>query len=170
VKSILSKGWFLLIGALVLVVAAHVKKDRGSNPMIPIGKPSMSRFLVSSETEVAKLVLLFTFDDCPLCLHEAQFWGDVSVNYEGYLDTIIVCRPSEEGTAKDFMAEYGLIGTVRTDLFRHLVDFLGEHDIDVQTPMKLIVNPDSDLVAIEYGNKDPDVQESFAERVEQLLF
>jgi len=54
-------------------------------------------------------------------------------------------------------------------LYDALTDRLHESGIDVITPMKIMVNPAHEIIAIEYGNKDTDIHADFPDRIDRFF-
>jgi len=115
-----------------------------------------------------RIVFVFSLDDCPLCLFEAQYWG-AAMNEFGDQVFGLAVVPEKTQEIYDFGQEYGLSIKTKSDVWLQLSDFLSEHDIKFSTPMKIFIDKTNHIRVIEYGTKDMNRHPEFIDRALEYI-
>ncbi len=115
------------------------------------------------------LLILFKLDDCPLCLFEAEYWGQFT-SKNNHVKIIGISNAGNQAKLNEFIDEYGLSFTIYNDkeYFNGVLDFLDSINIESKTPIKLFIQ-NSKLIAVEKGIKDIDKQNKFVQRANKIF-
>ena len=116
-----------------------------------------------------RLVILFTLQDCPICLFEARYWSLVSEELKDKIITVGITIPNKN--VLDFVNEYNLKFKIYQgkDLFSKVCALIKKHRIACITPLKIFINSDNYVIAIEGGTKEEVKQRLFRERVYSIF-
>jgi len=114
-----------------------------------------------------RLIILFTLEDCSLCLFEAEYWGAAHGSHDVQLNMIGITQELDDNILSEFITEYGLHFPIARNggLFEFIVDYLYENEFSLVTPIKLFVNSKNELIAIEGPTKNIEAQKNFPERI-----
>lgn len=118
-----------------------------------------------------RLIILFTLMDCPICLYESEYWGLAAKEYRENLSVVGITKQSNEDKLNEFINEYGLTFPiyVDNDLFQSIEYYLKKNNFVFATPVKLFIDNNYNLVAVEGGTKEINKHSLFLKRVEKVL-
>ncbi len=116
-----------------------------------------------------RLVILFTLEDCPICLFEARYWAQVAEEFKDKVAVVGITKPDLD--IKNFINEYGIKFKILEDanLFEKICNLLRSQGFKCITPIKMFINSNNKVIAIEGGTKIEAEQRLFKERVNGFL-
>lgn len=114
-----------------------------------------------------RVLILFSLDDCGLCLQEAEYWSKADVLL-GDRCELVGITDYDSASLTDFIREYQINFRVIKDstLYRKVLAVV-PHE---KSPAKVFVSPGGEILSIEGPMKDRTDQESFLQRVVSVLF
>ena len=127
--------------------------------------------LPSQWTEAASpfcLLILFSADDCPICLFEAEYWEEVHRESPG-IQVIGLTNGSADFCDK-FIQDTG----IRFPVYRHPALFRAvlERTLTIhprgQTPLKLLLDENRSVIYAESGTKDVERHQSLRRRIQNV--
>lgn len=126
---------------------------------------------MTDDFEKPRVLIVFAGDDCPLCMLEADYWGQTNARYQDRVAFVGLSLGWPPEDLAILTKEYALSFPIRQDqtLYTEIEQWLRRRDIPLKTPMKLYIDDDNRLVGYEYGNKIEDDQKSFPERVADIF-
>lgn len=117
-----------------------------------------------------RLVILFRLEDCPICLFEARYWAQVAEEFRDKVVVVGITKP--DSNIKNFINEYGIKFKILEDvnLFEKICNLLRSHGFKCITPIKIFIDSNNRVIAIEGGTKIEAEQRLFKERVNGVLY
>jgi len=162
---------FAFAGLCLYALVAHYRAP-GETVLetVDIDQLSLPESMRSADDARYQMILLFDLEDEPAELREAVVWGETANQFEAVAHTTLIIPPGRDAERDTFIRENGLLGhAVRTDLFASFSGHLAVNGLDIVTPMKIIANPQDEVVWVEYGNTDRGLQQRFQLRVDRLI-
>jgi peroxiredoxin len=120
------------------------------------------------------VLIIFTLEDCPACLYEAEFWGEAAQVFSradvGFWG---ITTEKDRNRIKEFISEYQLTFPIFFDadgkLKEQLLSIAADLKMRIATPFKVFVNRDREIIRIEGPEKDVEKQRLFLEIVSRIL-
>lgn len=132
--------------------------------------------VITLENLDAKLNILifFNLEDCPICLFEAEFWGDVSHLYPGKEVSLWgIITNKNPVKMKEFLESYRISFPILFDkhgsLKKRILSCGEIAKMNIISPFKVFVNRNHEIFFIEGPTKEAEKQKLFPERVRKLL-
>jgi len=163
----------ILLGVLIHIRFAN-KYQNENKQLIFLKKPlnlNITNLDLQSQTK-SKLLIMFTLNDCPLCLFEAQNWGIAAEKLKDNVDFIGVTKDdTTNNKISDFIDEYKLNFVIYRNrkIFNELKTLLSSNGYNYNTPLKLFINKNCKIMAIEKGTKNLEKQKMFVNRVRSIF-
>jgi peroxiredoxin len=161
---------FLFLGFLVFRI---INRAEYIDKMKVLSKPFKfidEGFYIDEEKRgLNRVVILFTTNDCSLCLFEARYWG---LAYDKFRDKLVIIGITTGGKkVDDFASEYNLRFKIYRDtkLFEMVCRYIRQKRISCITPLKFFISNENKVIAIEGGIKNEAEQTLFAERVASVF-
>lgn len=120
------------------------------------------------------IMIFFNLEDCPLCLFEAEFWGEVSHLYPGKEVSLWgITTKKDPVKLREFMESYRISFPILFDKdgsFKERILSCGDiARMNIISPFKVFINRNHEIFYIEGPTKETEKQELFTERVGKLL-
>lgn len=118
------------------------------------------------------ILIFFTFQDCPSCLFEAEFWSYTAKMFADDVKFIGIVNEKNDEYISSFIEEYDISFPIIIDdndiLKNNILSLKDISDKGIITPFKIFIT-NHHIFHIEGPSKNLDRQENFSERVLRLL-
>lgn len=120
------------------------------------------------------VLIFFTFEDCPACLYEAEFWGEAAQVFSrsdvGFWG---ITTEKDRNRIQEFISEYQISFPIFMDKDGKLKEKIFSTDtalkMAITTPFKVFVNRNREIIRIEGPKKDVEEQKHFLEIISNIL-
>lgn len=120
------------------------------------------------------VLIFFTLEDCPVCLYEAEFWGEAAqvfrqedVRFWG------ITTEKDKNRIQEFTTEYQLTFPIYFDqdgkLKDQILSIADDLKMNITTPFKVFVNRNREVIRIEGPKKNVEEQRLFMEIISRIL-
>lgn len=171
-RNLVITSLFLVL--LFLITWFNIKNEKEKKHLIILEKPIKLQDTImrwKNDIHVNRVYILFSLNDCPLCLYEAEFWGKTQQKYNKNLTVIGITNETNELKLSQFIEEYKLDFKIyrSVSLFNDIITFMKNEGFILNTPIKLFINKRNEIIAIEKGTKDISTQRLFTSRIQQIF-
>jgi peroxiredoxin len=140
-------------------------------PRLPLPDFSANPLSLGARLNV---LIFFTFEDCPTCLFEAEFWGDTSRLFkEEEVRFFGITTEIDDKDIEMFCREYGMAFPIIKDptgLIKSKILSIKEiAKLKLITPFKIFVG-NNEIVHVEGAKKETGEQQQFPARVLELFY